>query len=155
MHIEIERKFLVSPSWISSGKGVLIRQGYIYSDEKTAIRIRTMDESGVFTLKSSLTTLSKREFEYDIPYDDALAVLESLCKKPPIVKTRYSETASGHDWIIDVFHEKNEGLILAEIELMTEDETFDLPDWINKEVTDDPKYLNSSLYHLPFNQWND
>jgi adenylate cyclase len=92
------------------------------------------------------------EFEYEIPIDDALKLLE-LCKRPIIAKTRYKIPYEGHSWEVDVFEGENEGLVMAEVELQSEDETVVLPEWIGKEVSGDKRYYNSYLSLHPYNEW--
>ncbi|MBF0111873.1 MAG: CYTH domain-containing protein [Desulfamplus sp.] len=166
MGIEIERKFLVlNKEWLTSDlKGIQIKQGYLQNSVKSVVRIRVADTQGFLTVKAStaidheidnsidgqkIQTLSRLEFEYKIPFDDALEMLK-LCEKPIIEKVRYTLDFMGFEWSIDIFEGENLGLVLAEIELKSEDQEFIKPAWLGKEVTDDPKYLNSNLIKNPF-----
>lgn len=112
-------------------------------------RCSTLSQEGVPQKKS---TLSRLEFEYEIPVNDALEML-SLCEKPLVEKVRYHLDFMGFEWIIDQFEGRNEGLVVAEIELATEDQKFQTPPWAGVEVTDDPRYLNSNLIKNPFQNW--
>ncbi len=154
MKLEIERKYLVSSDWMTDQTGQYIRQGYLLFDPQKVVRVRTIDHKGILTIKSSITVMSRQEFEFEIPFEDAMLLLTDHCLHPPILKTRYSVFEKDHIWTVDQFHDQNKGLILAEIELEKEDETFDIPDWIEKEVTEDPRFLNANLYHNPFYKWN-
>ncbi|MBF0377894.1 MAG: CYTH domain-containing protein [Desulfamplus sp.] len=164
MAIEIERKFLVSDnSWKTSDiKGVNIKQGYIKNSIDSVVRIRVAGEKGFITVKGNINnnqaknqknhTLSRLEFEYEIPVKDALDMLE-LCEKPLVEKIRYTINFMGFDWSIDYFEGDSYGLIVAEIELETEDQFFEKPPWAGKEVTHDSRYLNSNLIKNPFKHW--
>ena len=132
-----------------------IIQGYIAS-EKGTIRIRIAGDDAFFTLKGRSTPdgRSRHEFEYAIPLPDAEAMLEELCDKPFIEKTRYSVFAEdSHEWVVDIFSGANSGLAVAEIELEREDEGFTLPEWAGEEVSLRPEYRNSSLAKNPFDSW--
>jgi adenylate cyclase len=154
MAYEIERKFLVDISKMDKlEKGYIIKQGYIETTNKSTIRIRIQDQSAFLTLKGERNGTKRLEFEYEIPLDDANEMLEKLCFKSMIDKTRYKLKIENHVWEIDVFHGINDGLIVAEIELNDENETFDIPDWITKEVTNERKYYNSNLIVKPYSQW--
>ena len=153
MALEIERKFLVkNDSWKKSAdSGIKIIQGYIASENGT-IRIRIAGDNAFLTLKgrSTFDGLSRHEFEYAIPLPDAEKMLEELCDKPFIEKTRYSVVAEDtHEWVVDVFSGANSGLVMAEIELKSEDEKFILPGWVGEDVSSRPEYRNSSLAKTP------
>lgn len=147
MGVEIERKFLVNKEkWENFEKlgGTYLRQGYLSDDVGCTVRVRETDIQGFLTIKGKSEGIARAEFEYSIPKADAKQMLDTLAKTQ-LSKTRYEITVRDHIWEVDVFHDANEGLILAEIELESIAETFELPDWIEKEVSGDPKYYNSSL----------
>lgn len=152
---EIERKFLVKESnWQKSSKGSLIQQGYIVIRKEKVVRIRIMNDKGYLSIKGTTTGATRNEYEYEIPLEDARQMLNNLCEKPILEKHRYKINQGGMTWEIDIFHGDNEGLIVAEIELEYEDQEFEKPDWVDMEVTDDPKYFNSNLVKNPFKKWN-
>ncbi len=152
MAIEIERKFLVADeSWKQhTDKGKLYRQGYL-AKEKMTVRVRTAGDKGFLTIKSRGNGISRDEFEYEIPFGDALQLLGTC--DDVIVKTRHLVQHEGHTWEVDVFSGENEGLVVAEIELKREDETFALPAWAGEEVTHDKRYSNASLCARPWTTW--
>ena len=117
------------------------------------MRIRVIDQRGFVTIKSAPVGLTRQEYEYEIPLADANAMLEDLCDKYIVEKKRYKIKFGNHVWEIDEFTGHNEGLLLAEIELSNDNETFEPPPWIGEEVSLDPKYHNSNLSKYPFNQW--
>lgn len=150
---EIERKFLpVGEQWRLSGEGVLYRQGYICSGPVT-VRIRTAGDKGFLTVKGPTQGLARAEFEYAVPFSDAQIMLETLAEKPLIEKRRYSIPYAGLIWEVDEFFGFNQGLIVAEVELESEDQPFVKPPWIGREVTDDPRYRNSALVKFPYTLW--
>ena len=151
---EIERKFLVKgDAWRSLAEGVSYRQGYLNSQKERTVRIRTVGEKAYLTVKGPTRGVTRTEFEYEIPYEDCLAMLEELAEKPIIEKKRYRIPAGSYVWEVDEFFGVNEGLILAEIELPSEDAVFEKPDWIGEEVSGDPRYFNSSLVANPYAVW--
>lgn len=151
---EIERKFLVKgDAWRSLAEGVSYRQGYLNSQKERTVRIRTVGEKAYLTVKGPTRSVTRTEFEYEIPYEDCLAMLEELAEKPIIEKKRYRIPAGSYVWEVDEFFGVNEGLILAEIELPSEDAVFEKPDWIGEEVSGDPRYFNSSLVANPYSVW--
>ena len=151
---EIERKFLVKgDAWRSLAEGVSYRQGYLNSQKERTVRIRTVGEKAYLTVKGPTRGVTRTEFEYEIPYEDCLAMLEELAEKPIIEKKRYRIPAGSYVWEVDEFFGVNEGLILAEIELPSEDSVFEIPDWIGEEVSGDPRYFNSSLVANPYSVW--
>ena len=152
MATEIERKFLVKEGIWRKEKGTQYRQGYLNSAKERIVRVRTLDDKGYLTVKGLTVGASRLEFEYEIPYQDADAML-GLCEKPLIEKTRYKVTAEGYVWEIDEFYGENQGLIVAEVELESEEQTFPRPDWVGEEVTGDPRYFNSNLIKNPFTKW--
>lgn len=151
---EIERKFLVKgDAWRSLAEGVSYRQGYLNSQKERTVRIRTVGEKAYLTVKGPTRGVTRTEFEYEIPYEDCLAMLEELAEKPIIEKKRYRIPAGSYVWEVDEFFGVNEGLILAEIELPSEDAVFEKPDWIGEEVSGEPRYFNSSLVANPYSVW--
>jgi adenylate cyclase len=156
MGIEIERKFLPKgEGWRGLGQPTLMRQGYLVADPVRTVRVRIEGERAVITIKSKSTGASRGEWEYEIPVPDAAELLERLCEQPLVEKVRHRIEHAGHTWEVDEFQGENAGLVVAEIELGSEDEAFDLPDWIGQEVTGDPRYYNSSLIRLPYSKWKD
>ena len=155
MATEIERKFLVTGDFsrqVTSAQRIV--QGYICSQPGRTVRVRIRGEEGFLTIKgaSDEKGLSRYEFEQKIPLADAEELLK-LCEPGAIDKMRNLVPAGKHTWEIDVFHGENEGLILAEIELASEDEPFERPDWIRQEVSGDRRYYNSMLTKHPYKQW--
>lgn len=152
MGIEIERKYLVKKEMINLPKsGKKLIQGYLWSEPDKSLRIRIADTKAFLTIKSGNNILKRSEFEYEIPIKDANDLLKMCDSK--IEKTRYLIPYEKHIWEIDVFSGTNKGLIVAEVELTNENEEIKLPNWIHKEVSHDPRYLNVSLIKNPFTQW--
>lgn len=151
---EIERKFLIDLTKIEPlENGTAIKQGYIATTNKTVVRARVAGKKAYLTLKGANKGVTRTEFEYEIPVDDAEQIIAELCNGPVVEKTRYLLEYIGHTWEVDIFHGDNEGLVIAEIELTSEDESFELPEWVETEVSGDPKYYNSSLLDHPFKNW--
>ena len=154
MAIEIERKFLlVDDSWRQTATGILFRQGYLSVAPARTVRVRLEGERGKLTIKGKSQGIVRVEYEYEIPKDEAAELLDNLCLRPLIEKTRYRVEHVGQLWEIDVFHAENAGLIVAEIELETADSRFDLPDWVGAEVSADPRYFNANLVKQPYSSW--
>ena len=154
MGVEIERKFLVSgDAWRTLGEPVLLRQGYLSADPERTVRVRIEGEQGVLTIKSKNEGASRGEWEYPIPLVDAEELLDRLCERPLVEKYRRRIDVKGFTWEVDEFLGENAGLVVAEIELPAEDTVFDLPDWIDREVTGERRYYNSSLIRLPYSKW--
>ncbi len=152
---EIERKFLiVSEEWKKLAQPILLRQGYLVGNEKLVVRIRTIEDKAFLTIKSGLKNITRDEYEYAIPFEDAQEMLERLCQGTSIVKNRYHIEYQGQHWEIDEFLEQNEGLIIAEIELEGEEQSFSKPPWIGREVSHDPRYFNAYLAQHPFQSWS-
>lgn len=158
---EIERKFLVrSDAWRADASkagvsGVRTRQGYLSTSATRSVRVRTAGDRATLNVKGNKVGPRATEFEYPIPFRDALQLLEELCRRPHIEKTRYDIPApDGHLWEVDEFHGGNTGLVVAEIELSHEDQAFIRPDWLGEEVTEDPRYLNTNLVERPFTTWD-
>lgn len=151
---EIERKFLVvNQDWRAGAEGVLYRQGYLSSVTERVVRVRTAGSAAFLTIKGRTSGVTRLEFEYPIPIDDANRLLDELCERPLIAKTRYRVASAGFTWEVDEFHEENNGLIVAEIELPSEDTVFERPAWVGREVSDDPRYFNTALALHPYNTW--
>ena len=146
MNIEIERKFLVKEFDESIAlEKIKIKQGYISSSDGKVVRVRTFNDKAYLTVKYRKSKLSRGEFEYEIPFSDALLLIENACSGEVLEKTRYIYPFEEKTWEIDVFEGKNKGIIIAEIELEREDEEFNLPPFIEKEVTNDKRYSNHNL----------
>lgn len=154
--IEIERKFLVKSQAFKDEafKKTHIKQGFLSTDKERTVRIRLKGDKGFLTIKgaSSNDGLSRFEWEKEITKEDAEQLFK-LCKQGIIDKMRYEVKFGNHIFEIDEFFGDNEGLVLAEIELNTEDEVFEKPNWLGNEVTGDIKYYNSQLSNKPFKTW--
>ena len=159
MGIEIERKFLLkNDSWKSLvTKTCVIKQGYLQSgletSQKSSVRIRISNQQANINVKSVDLNIKRQEYEYKIPLDDAEQMLSSLCGDVVIEKTRHYVPYASHIWEVDVFAGENTGLQMAEIELNSVDETFEIPDWIAEEVTNDERYYNIHLLKVPYKMW--
>ncbi len=155
MGLEIERKFLVNHvKWAATEKpkAEFYRQGYLLTDPNKTIRVRATDTKGFMTIKGKSEGATRAEFEYEIPKEEAIQLLNMFAVSD-LTKYRYKTVFAEKLWEVDVFLGENEGLIVAEIELSSEDEIFDLPDWAMEEVTGEKKYYNSNLSTLPFKKW--
>ena len=153
MAAEIERKFLVADdSWRDGTAGVRIAQGYLSQDPDRTVRVRLAGERAWLTIKGRTEGITRAEFEYAIPADDAQALL-GLCLPSVIDKTRHEVSFGGHLWEIDVFHGDNEGLVIAEVELADESISPELPPWVGAEVSLDARYFNSCLAAQPYARW--
>jgi adenylate cyclase len=151
---EIERKFLVSgEAWQETAEGTRYRQGFLSTEPERTVRVRVAGPRGSITVKGKNVGARRPEFEYEIPVADAERMLDTLCQRPLIEKVRYTLAVGPHTWEIDVFDGSNAGLVVAEIELMSEDEAFEKPAWVGDEVTDDPRYFNSNLVANPYQTW--
>jgi adenylate cyclase len=151
---EIERKFLVHPrKWSDLGAGLAIRQGYLCATKSFSVRVRTYGDKAYVTIKGSTSGITRDEYEYEIPLADANEIMDHLCEHPPIEKTRYRIVFKGHTFEVDEFAGANSGLTIAEVELKGAREAVDLPDWIDSEVSGDPRYYNSNLSAKPFSTW--
>lgn len=147
MGFEIERKFLVDKEkWqtVKPSNGELIIQGYLQKDPNKTVRVRVKNNSGYITIKGKTKGVSRSEFEYEIPVDEAKAMIQEFCDRY-IEKTRFLFEHDGFTWEVDEFFSPKKGLILAEIELTSEDQQFSLPEWVDKEVSDDAQYFNSNM----------
>lgn len=151
---EIEQKFLViGEAWRGLAQGTLYRQGYLNSAKERTVRVRTVGDRAFLTIKGLTVGASRVEYEYEIPFEDGNFLLDNLAEKPIIEKKRYRIPQGKFVWEIDEFFGENQGLIVAEIELESEDEAFDRPEWAGQEVTGDPRYFNSNLIRHPYTRW--
>jgi adenylate cyclase len=154
MAIEIERKFLVKEKPFSIAKRSLkINQGYIINEKSKVIRVREKGDNYFLTIKGNNIGISRLEYDFPISKEDAKELIFHFCKTTLIEKTRHYIEHKGHTWEVDEFHGKNNGLIVAEIELESEDEKFEIPDWVGEEVTQDDRYYNMNLAIHPFTSW--
>lgn len=152
---EIERKFLVTGDDWRQVKGVRYRQGYLNTNQERSVRVRLTDDQAYLTIKGMTVGATRLEFEYEIPGQDAQEILDELCERPLIEKNRHKIEHGGLTWEVDEFFGENEGLIIAEIELESEDQAFEKPDWLGREVTGDPRYFNANLVENPYSRWGD
>jgi len=153
MAVEIERKFLVAnQAWREQiSQSTRIAQGYLCTDPERTVRVRTKGEAAFLTVKGKNAGISRAEFEYAIPVEDALEMLQ-LC--PNVLdKTRHLVDIDGHTFEVDEFHGANAGLIVAELELASEEATYPQPAWLGAEVSGDARYYNSALSENPFSEW--
>lgn len=153
---EIERKFLLKDdTWKDfvkehNIKGIQLKQAYISRSDWGVVRLRVADDKAYLTLKTKTVSISRDEFEYEIPYKHALELLATLDSSTFIEKTRYKIDYKGHQWDLDVFLGRNEGLVIAEIELQHEAELFERPAWLGEEVSKISRYFNSRLAENPY-----
>ena len=146
MGVEIERKYLVNEFDTSLAiEKIEIKQGYIFSSNGKVVRVRTFNDKAYLTIKYRQSAISRGEFEYEIPYEDAIELLGNTCSEGILDKTRYIYYYQDKKGEIDVFKGKNEGVILAEIELESEDEKFEIPPFVVREVTGESKYSNHNM----------
>ena len=155
MATEIERKFLVvNDSWRDAVESEAhVMQGYLSEGEGATVRVRVKGDAAFLTIKGRAQGISRSEYEYAIPLADAEEMLRELSMSPPIDKTRYLVRCGEHLWELDLFHGANAGLVMAEVELASEDEPFAKPAWAGQEVSDDRRYYNSNLANHPFTRW--
>ncbi len=155
MALEIEHKFLVKNNdWQQlTTNSMQFKQGYLVSDSTKSLRVRVSDNKAWLNIKSATIGTQRHEYEYAIPLQDGLDILNTLCEKPVIEKTRHLVPFKQHTWEIDVFTGDNEGLIVAEIELSAAGENFEIPEWIGQEVTDDIRYYNNNLCKNAYKNW--
>lgn len=156
MATEIERKFLLlNEDWRNTvDSDVYIVQGYLATNELSSTRIRIQGDKANINIKSATLGITRTEFEYDIPVIDAQSMIDDLCIKPVIEKTRFIVKHVHHIWEIDVFSGENEGLVVAEVELSSSDEAFEKPSWIGEEVSNDTRYYNVCLVDNPYKTWS-
>jgi adenylate cyclase len=151
--VEIERKFLLAgDGWRALGQPVLLRQGYLSSDPARVVRVRLEGDQAWMTIKGRSVGATRGEWEYPIPPADANELLQ-LCEQPIVEKFRRRIEFAGNVWEVDEFVGANQGLVVAEIELGSEDQQFERPEWIGAEVTDDRRYFNSALARNPYSSW--
>ena len=154
--IEIERKFLVNSTDFKKEPHTLkqVAQGYLNSNPDRTVRIRIAAEKGYITIKGkgNASGMSRFEWEKEIPLEEAKNLLQ-LCEPGIIKKTRYAIPAGGHVFEVDEFLDENQGLVVAEIELSSESESFEKPQWLGKEVTNDQRYYNAWLSKNPYTRW--
>jgi len=157
MATEIEHKFLLRDDrWRSQvERSARMRQGYLTSDARCSVRVRIADSQGFLNLKSGTLGIQRSEYEYPIPLAEAEEILDMLCEKPLLEKTRHFLWFGEHLWEIDEFEGDNAGLIVAEVELSRSDEPFARPDWLGEEVSHDIRYYNSQLARHPYQTWPD
>jgi adenylate cyclase len=154
MGTEIERKFLVRGTDWRNGPSERYCQGYLNRDKDRTVRVRIAAGKAFLTIKSVTQGATRAEFEYPIPVEDAQQLLK-LCDGPIIEKDRYRITHEGSHWEVDEFHGENAGLVMAEIELKSEDQPFARPAWLGEEVTHDRRYYNSNLAGHPYQSWRE
>ena len=153
---EIERKFLVtSDAWRIDAQGKRYRQGYLSIDVDRTVRVRVAGDAGFLTVKGRSSGAARAEYEYPIPLAHAEEMLDRLCLRPLIEKTRYRIPHGGLVWEVDVFAGENAGLVVAEVEIEAEDQEVALPPWVGREVTGDHRYANASLVGRPFATWTE
>ncbi|MCB1761172.1 MAG: CYTH domain-containing protein [Gammaproteobacteria bacterium] len=155
MGFEIERKFLViNDRWkenvISRSR---LQQGYLANQANASVRVRIADDNAWLNIKSTTIGISRLEFEYAIPRQDAEEMLAQIAQKPFIDKTRYRVRCGDHIWDLDQFDGENLGLVVAEVELESEDQPFEMPVWAGEEVSQDTRYYNVNLIKHPYNRW--
>jgi len=156
MGVEIERKFLLQgAAWRTLGEPILLRQGYLSLDPARTVRVRIEGARAFLTIKGKSVGATRGEWEYPIPVSEAVELLDGLCQQPLVEKVRRRIAIGPHTWEVDEFLGPNAGLLVAEIELASEHEVFEKPDWIGREVTGDPRYFNSNLIRHPYSQWKD
>ncbi|MFM8354752.1 MAG: CYTH domain-containing protein, partial [Gammaproteobacteria bacterium] len=154
--IEIERKFRVhGEAWRIGATGTRFRQGYLVANPSRSVRVRVAGSTATLTIKGAAQGALRAEFEYTIPLADAETLLETLCERPLIEKTRWLCAWQGYLWEVDEFEGDNAGLVIAELELAHPSERPPLPPWVGEEVTDDPRYLNANLIRHPWRDWGD
>lgn len=154
---EIERKFLLkNDSWRQQAQpGVYMSQGYMGDAKQASVRVRVEGDKANINIKSATLGISRLEYEYDIPRDEALEMLAKLCEKPLIEKTRYKVKVADHTWEVDVFEGDNHGLVVAEVELTSEEQAFEKPEWAGDEVSGEKRYYNVCLVKHPYKDWQD
>ena len=153
MPIEIERKFLVESQEWKSNDSTFIRQGYLNQDKNRTVRVRTSSDRGYLTIKGRNIGARRKEFEYEIPLEEAIELLE-LAEGSIIEKNRFRFVHAGLVWEVDEFLGDNSGLVIAEIEVATENQSIAIPNWVGEEVTLDPRFFNSSLSKNPYKNWH-
>jgi adenylate cyclase len=155
MGTEVERKFLVEGEAWRDGvtSATHIVQGYIAASATATVRVRIKGEHAYLTLKGATSGIERSEFEYEIPVDDARAMLAKLATGPVIDKVRHLVPVGDHTWEVDIFAGDNAPLVMAEVELAHADEPFELPDWAGQDVSADRRYYNANLAREPYSRW--
>lgn len=152
--IEIERKFLVNKDqWPRSEDRVQMRQGYLAQQGNLVCRVRQKNDEFYLSVKAAIDNLSSYDYEYLIPKEDGETMLNKLCDQEAVFKTRHLVKQGDLVWEIDEFHDANDGLVVAEIELPSADHPFESPDWLAEEISDDKRYTNYALYCTPHSKW--
>lgn len=153
MALEIERKFLVDTTkWKPTDQGTLLCQAYLSIDPNPTVRVRIAGDKAFLTIKGRTQSIVRPEFEYEIPVTEAQELMK-LAISNPVEKVRHRVNFEGSIWEVDVFSGKNKGLVMAEIELESENQEFACPDWILEEVSGDRRYYNSYLSEHPYGEW--
>ena len=153
MGMEIEKKFLVKRElWKPTQQGIRIRQGYLCLTPERIVRVRTKGSKAFLTIKGKTEGISRPEFEYEIPVADAPGLF-ALCIPPVLDQVRYLEEEGGHTWEVDEFLGANDGLLVAEVELKSQNEVVLMPRWAGAEVSGNERYYNSNLIMNPYCQW--
>lgn len=158
---EIERKFLLkNQDWKAlAHKQTHFAQGYLNDitdkSSKSSVRVRIEGDKANMNIKSLEIGLSRDEYEYEIPLEDGQKILATLATGPVIEKVRYLVKVGTHTWEIDEFFGENEGLVVAEVEMQSEDEEFEIPSWAGREVTEEVRFYNISLSKTPYNSWSE
>ncbi|MDN5872272.1 MAG: CYTH domain-containing protein [Nitrococcus sp.] len=157
MATEIERKFLViADDWRrDADAGTAYRQGYLLGHSRSSVRVRLAGERAWLNIKSATMTVSRREYDYPIPLEDAIEILAELCYQPLIEKVRYRVRLGEHVWEVDCFEGENAGLVVAEIELTDPEERFTIPSWAGHEVSHLLRYYNVNLVDHPYREWTE
>jgi len=155
MATETERKFLVADDgWKTAVvESIRYRQGYLTNAERCSVRVRVGNGKARLNIKSATIGLSRSEYEYAIPLEDAEELLDGLCRRPLVEKTRHLVPHGEHQWEVDVFEGDNEGLVVAEVELARPDEPLELPSWVGEDVSLEPRYYNAALVEAPYSTW--
>ncbi len=155
MATEIERKFLlVSDEWRTLvSRSESFRQGYLSSSKRASVRVRIADDTATLNIKGMTLGIQRPEYEYEIPLPDATELLDQLCERPLIEKTRHFVEFGGKLWEIDEFHGDNAGLIVAEVELDAPDDVIPMPAWAGADVSHLERYYNVRLTQYPYSQW--
>ncbi|MCG7990803.1 MAG: CYTH domain-containing protein [Candidatus Thiodiazotropha lotti] len=155
MALEIERKFLViNGKWKDSVVSeAVIKQGYLATTDHATVRVRVDGDEANINIKGRTVGISRREYEYPIPLEEAEELLDHLVSGAAIDKVRYKVRCGDHIWDLDLFHGANQGLVMAEVELSRVDERFVMPEWAGEEVSGDTRYYNANLVKHPFREW--
>ena len=155
MGVEVERKFLVvGDAWREQvASSTRIVQGYLVRTGPVTVRARVRGERAYLTIKGVTRGISRAEYEYEIPTEDALAMIEDLADGPAVDKVRHLVPVGGHTWEVDVFAGANAPLVMAEVELASPDEPFEQPEWAVRDVSDDARYYNANLAAQPYSTW--